>query len=116
VRCEGRINAVRPAGPTVSAAMTSTVMSVTTDQTADEAHLAQTIVDALNLEMQPGEIEPEAPLYRDGLGLDSIDILELALVVSKTSGLQLRADDEDKVRIFESRHSLSKDVRQHRTM
>jgi len=44
------------------------------------------------LEVQPADIDPDAPLYGEGLGLDSIDILEVALVVSKQYGVQLRAD------------------------
>jgi acyl carrier protein len=54
-------------------------------------------------------------LYGDGLGLDSIDILELALVVSKRYGFQLRADDEDNLRIFLSLRSLSDYIRTQRT-
>ena len=44
--------------------------------------IAALIVSALNLEMEPGEIDADAPLFGEGLGLDSIDILELALVIS----------------------------------
>ena len=50
---------------------------------------------------------PDAPLYGEGLGLDSIDILEVALVVSQRYGFQLRSDDEDNVRIFRSLASLA---------
>ena len=74
------------------------------------AELAQTIVTALNLEMAPAAIDPDAPLYGEGLGLDSIDILEVALVVSKQYGFQLRADDDDNVRIFTSLRSLADHV------
>ena len=59
--------------------------------TAQERELAELIVAALNLEIQAQEIEPAAPLYREGLGLDSIDILEIALAVSKQYGFQLRS-------------------------
>lgn len=79
------------------------------------AELAQAIVTALNLEIAPGEIAPDAPLYGEGLGLDSIDILEVALVVSKRYGFQLRADDEDNVRIFTSLRHLAQHVASHRT-
>lgn len=79
------------------------------------AELAQAIVTALNLEIAPGEIAPDAPLYGEGLGLDSIDILEVALVVSKRYGFQLRADDEDNVRIFTSLRHLAQHVVSHRT-
>src|SRR6188768_3432673 len=72
-----------------------------------QAEVAGLIVSALNLEIQPGEIRPDEPLYGEGLGLDSIDILEVALEVSKRYGFQLRADNEDNVRIFRSLSSLS---------
>lgn len=84
-------------------------------QTADESKLAALIVEALNLELKPQEVDPGAPLYRDGLGLDSIDILEIALVISKTYGVQLKADDADNVRIFGSLRSLNEHLQQHRT-
>lgn len=90
-------------------------MTTATAQTADESKLAALIVEALNLELTPQEIDPGAPLYRDGLGLDSIDILEIALVISKTYGVQLKADDADNVRIFGSLRSLNEHLQQHRT-
>ncbi|WP_227815357.1 phosphopantetheine-binding protein [Nitrogeniibacter aestuarii] len=79
------------------------------------AEVAEQIVAALNLEMSPSEIEPDAPLYGEGLGLDSIDILEVALVLSKRYGFTLRADNEDNVRIFSSLRSLTEYVAEHRT-
>ncbi|MCE1170495.1 phosphopantetheine-binding protein [Azovibrio restrictus] len=69
--------------------------------------VAELIVNALNLEMAPAEIEPDAPLFGEGLGLDSIDVLEVALVVSKRYGFQLRSDNEDNVRIFASLRALT---------
>jgi acyl carrier protein len=83
--------------------------------TALERELAALIVEALNLEVQPDEIASEAPLYGEGLGLDSIDILEVALVVSKKYGFQLRSDDEDNVKIFHSLGSLAAHIAAHRT-
>jgi acyl carrier protein len=79
------------------------------------AEVASLIVTALNLEIQPDEIDPAAPLYGEGLGLDSIDILEVALEVSKKYGFQLRADNEDNVRIFRSLRSLTEHIAQQRT-
>ena len=76
-------------------------------ETAEEAALAQLIVSTLNLEVTAGDIDPEAPLYGEGLGLDSIDILEIALAVSQTYGVKLKADDEDNIRIFRSLRSLN---------
>ena len=83
--------------------------------TPEEAALAQLIVSALNLELSAAEIDPVAPLYREGLGLDSIDMLEIALVISKTYGVKVRADDEDNLKIFSSLRSLSSYLQQHRT-
>jgi acyl carrier protein len=90
-------------------------MQMTTSMTPQERELAELIVSALNLELTPEEIDPAAPLYKEGLGLDSIDILEIALSVSKTYGFQLKSDDSDNVRIFSSLRSLNDHVQQHRT-
>jgi len=83
--------------------------------TAQERELAELIVTALNLEIQADEIEPAAPLYREGLGLDSIDILEIALAVSKKYGFQLRSDDSNNVKIFSSLRNLSEHVQKSRS-
>ena len=77
--------------------------------------LAGLIVEALNLEVAPADIDPAQPLYGEGLGLDSIDILEIALVVSKRYGVQLRADGEDNERIFGSLCQLADYITEHRT-
>ena len=82
--------------------------------TAFELELATLLVEALNLEVQPAQIDPLAPLYGEGLGLDSIDILEVALEVSRRYGFQLRSDDENNVSIFESLRSLAGFIEQHR--
>jgi acyl carrier protein len=82
--------------------------------TAQERELAQLIVVTLNLDMTAEDIDVEAPLYREGLGLDSIDILEIALEISKAYGFQLRSDDSDNVKIFSSLRSLSVHVEQRR--
>ena len=72
--------------------------------------IAALIVTALNLDVAPSEIEPDTPLYGEGLGLDSIDILEVALELSKQYGLQLRSDDDNNIRIFKSLRSLTDHV------
>jgi acyl carrier protein len=90
-------------------------MDTAEHMTAAELELANLIVDTLNLDMAAADIDPAAPLYREGLGLDSIDILEIALAVSKTYGFQLRSDDSDNVRIFTSLRNLSEHVQQNRT-
>lgn len=73
------------------------------------------IVSTLNLEIAPAEISPEEPLYGEGLGLDSIDILEIALVVSKKYGVQIKADSDDNMQIFRSLRSLAEHVTTFRT-
>ena len=77
--------------------------------------IAGLVVAALNLDIQPDEIDPAAPLYGEGLGLDSIDILEIGLVASKRYGLTLKDDDRDNVRIFNSLNSLALHVAERRT-
>ncbi len=81
---------------------------------AQEKELAQLIVTSLNLEVSADEIEPDAPLYGEGLGLDSIDILELSLAISKTYGVQLKSDDADNSKIFSSLRNLNQHIQQHR--
>jgi len=83
-------------------------------QTPEEANLAQLIVSTLNLDVTAEAIDPAAPLFADGLGLDSIDILELALAISQTYGVQLRADDENNETIFRSLRSLNDGIQQRR--
>ena len=77
--------------------------------------VAQLIVEALNLEVTADEIEPDAPLFGDGLGLDSIDVLEIALVISKKYGFQLKSDNEDNIRIFSSLRALAAHIAAQRT-
>ena len=79
-----------------------------------QSEVAALLVEALNLDTAPETIDPEAPLYGEGLGLDSIDILEVALVVSQRYGFQMRFDDEDNVRIFKSLASLAQHIGAHR--
>lgn len=83
--------------------------------TPEELELAELIVTSLNLELQAADIDPDASLYGEGLGLDSIDILELALAVSKAYGIKLRSDDENNRKVFSSLRSLNQHIQQHRT-
>ena len=77
-------------------------------QTEQEKHLAELIVETLNLEdVDASDIGPEEPLFGEGLGLDSIDALELALAITQQYGIQLRADDNDVQQVFGSLRSLS---------
>jgi acyl carrier protein len=85
-------------------------------QTAAEAELATMIVAALNLEdIDAASIDPEAALFGQGLGLDSIDALELSLEISKRYGVQLRSEDENNRKIFASLRALSAHVQANRT-
>ncbi len=77
--------------------------------------LATLITAALNLDVAPADIDPAAPLYGDGLGLDSIDVLEVALVISKQYGIQLKADSDANHLIFSSLNALSEFVAAQRT-
>jgi acyl carrier protein len=77
-------------------------------QTRQESELADLIVDALNLEdVKAGEIDPEELLFGDGLGLDSIDALEIALAISHKYGVQLKSEDENMKETFRTLRSLS---------
>ena len=81
---------------------------------AEELALAQLIVETLNLDVAATTIEAHAPLFGEGLGLDSIDMLEIALAVSQTYGVKLRADDAENDQIFRSLATLNRYIQQHR--
>ena len=82
-----------------------------TTQLALEAEVAQLIIETLNLEdVSKDDIDPDSPLFGEGLGLDSIDALELALVISKRYGFQLRSDDARNTQIFASVRALAKHI------
>ena len=99
--------------------MPSSLPDVRTERVEADAALVRELgamlIAALNLEIKPEDIDPHAPLYREGLGLDSIDILEVALVVSKRYGFKLRDDDKENLRIFRSLNSLALHVAERRT-
>ena len=86
--------------------MTTPSPQVTESQSALEREVATLIVSALNLEVAPESIGADTDLYGDGLGLDSIDILEIALVVSKQYGIQMKTEGDDNFQIFKSLRSL----------
>lgn len=84
-------------------------------QTEAERELADLLVESLNLEgVDPAGIDPDAPLFGTGLGLDSIDALELALAVSKRYGFQLKSDSDDNRRIFGSLRALAAHIQEHK--
>jgi acyl carrier protein len=79
-----------------------------------ELELAQLLVTTLRLEDPPDEIPPDQPLFADGLGLDSIDALEIALAISKTYGFEIKSDDADNRRIFANLRALAGHIQEHR--
>lgn len=85
-------------------------------QNALESELAHLLTEALNLETVPGTIDPEKPLYGEGLGLDSIDLLEFSVVISKKYGFQIKSDDPDLSHIFSSLRALAETVATRRTL
>ncbi len=88
-----------------------------TEQSATESELAQMIVEILNLPgVKPEQIAPDLPLFGEGLGLDSIDALEIAVTIAQRYGVQLRAEDEDSRRVFATLGSLAAHVEQHRSV
>lgn len=86
-----------------------------TGQSAFELEIARLIAEVVNLEIPPEQVDPVAPLFGEGLGLDSIDLLEIALAVSQNYGFSLRSDDPDNRRIFSSLRAFSAHIAQHRT-
>lgn len=95
--------------------MTEQTSPASGNDQALQHEVAQLIIEALNLDMTAADIAPDTPLYGDGLGLDSIDILEISLVISKHFGLQLRADNQDNDTIFSSLGHLTQYVAAQRT-
>ena len=93
-------------------------MSETTQPGSIDAlwpEVVELIVEALNLDVPVSEVDPDAPLYGDGLGLDSIDMLEISLVISKRYGFQMRSDNEDNEKIFASVRALAGHIAANRT-
>ena len=83
-------------------------------QTAQERELAELIVESLNLEdVNAEDIGPEDPLFGDGLGLDSIDALELALAITQKYAIQLKADDENMQQAFGTLRTLNTYIATH---
>ena len=84
-------------------------------QTPAEAAMAELLVEVLNLEdIEPGEIEPEELLFGDGLGLDSIDALEIARAIAQEHGVEMKAEDESTKEAFATLRSLTTFVEQNK--
>jgi acyl carrier protein len=89
---------------------------MTTDTRATtECEVAQLLVDALHLDVTAEEIRPEAPLFGEGLGLDSIDALEIALAISRKYGFELKSEEGREHQVFASLHNLTRYIDTHRT-
>jgi acyl carrier protein len=85
------------------------------DESEGEAELARLIVASLHLEgVRPEDIEPDAPLFGDGLGLDSLDMLELSMAIEQKYAVKLRSDDPGNEKIFASLRSLAQHLREQR--
>lgn len=81
-----------------------------------EKELAALMIGELNLEdIQLDALSADTPLYGEGFGLDSIDILEVALLISKKYGFELRSGNPDNQKIFASLGALAAYVAEHRT-
>lgn len=80
-----------------------------------ESEVANLIVSTLNLEVTADDIDPDSSLYGNGLGLDSIDVLELALAISKQYGFQMKSDDPENKTIFSSLRHLASHIAANRT-
>lgn len=85
------------------------------DHSPLEPAVAKLLVETLHLEISPDAIDPTAPLFGEGLGLDSIDALELAMAISQEYGFKLRSDDPDNARIFSSLRALSHYIENNRS-
>jgi acyl carrier protein len=84
------------------------------EQTNNENQLAILLIETLNLEgVEANEIDPDEPLFRDGLGLDSIDALEIALAITQKYSIQMRADDENMQQAFGTLRDLSNYIEEH---
>ncbi|GBQ07009.1 phosphopantetheine-binding protein [Saccharibacter floricola] len=91
-----------------------TTSSSSSQQSPFESELAVHLVDAVQLDMDPHEIDPTSPLFGEGLGLDSIDVLEIALMVNTQYSIKLESHDENNRKIFHSLRSLAQYIETHR--
>jgi acyl carrier protein len=101
--------------PSVSTLVGAATPEDSAAMTAAELELCEIIVKTLNLEMAASEVDPLGAIYGEGLGLDSIDILEISLVISKHYGFQLKSDDQNNKTIYQTVRSLCAHVQANRT-
>ena len=77
-----------------------------------ERDIGKFILESINMDMDPGSIDPEAPLYSEGLGLDSIDILEISVALSKRFGITINSEEARSNNIFSSLRALSQYIQE----
>ncbi len=80
-----------------------------------ENQTAQLIIDTLNLDIEAADIDAEDYLFGEGLALDSIDALELAMAITQQYGFQLRSDDSKNRDIFRSLRTLAQHIAENKT-
>ena len=83
-------------------------------QSGIEAEVASLLVETLQLEVEAEAIAPDEALFNEGLGLDSIDALEIALALSRRYGIELKSDDDRNGEIFASLRNLARHVERNR--
>ncbi len=79
-----------------------------------EKEISKLMVETLNLTINHEEVDPNKPLFKEGLGLDSIDALELSLIISQEYGLEIKSDNEDIKQLFSSLRNLSKYIQENK--
>ncbi len=95
--------------------MQSVSAMASSEKTPVHQEVAELIVDVLNLEdVAPDDIDLDAPLFNEGLGLDSIDALELSLEISQRYGFQIKSDDPDIDKVFGSLRQLAETIESRR--
>jgi acyl carrier protein len=92
-----------------------TILTTADGPSGLQHELATHIVEALNLGVKPEEIDHESPLFGAGLGLDSIDALEIALMVQRKYGVSITQGEERNKEIFRSLRSLAEFVSANRS-
>lgn len=88
---------------------------ISSNASSFEQEVAKLIVQTLKVKVDPSTIQPEVALFNEGLGLDSIDALELSLAISQTYGYQLKSSDPDIKASFSSLRALAKAIEKNRT-
>ena len=97
--------------------MDLTMLDAAVDPTSQirlEREVAELIVSALQLEVSPEDIAPGGALFGEGLGLDSIDALELSMAIAREYGIELKSEQARGQQVFESLRSLATFIGAHR--